>query len=196
METTSDLTRKILVEFDEILSTEAFLAYEKENSQERWRDEVHRFHLWSKNMGIQPYDSFPMDQRLKPQLHSQIMRLLKRLQELLRYLEDVLKEEENGVGTLETFFKVAHALPGLDGEKEMTHIYKCFMETMTCLNRLSNAIPKATKYPTSMDVASVEASNIPLEPDLENNHSPEDKSHSFYVVLAGRVDKPTIFSTW
>lgn len=196
METTSDLARGILVKFDEISSTEAFLAYEKENSQERWRDEVHRFHIWSKNVGIQPVDSFPMDQRLKPQLHSQIMRLLRRLQELLRYLEDVLTEEENGVRTLQTTFKVAHVLPGLDGGKEMTHIYKCFVDTMTCLNRLSYAIPKTTKYHTSMDVASVESSNISLELDLENNHSPKDKSHSFYVVLAGRVDKPTIFSTW
>jgi hypothetical protein len=198
METCSELAGNILVKFDEILSMDAFLFRERENSPRKWRDEFHRFHVWSKNVGIQQVGGLTMDQRLKNKdhLHSQIMRLLRRLHELIEYLKDVLTEEETRVRTIETTPKAVQTFPGLDGSTEMTHIYECFKDTMTWLNRLSFTIPKMAKYHTSMDDASIEVKNMMVEPDLENHLSPKDKSHSFYTVLTGRVDKPTIFSTW
>lgn len=198
METCSGLVGNILVKFDEILSMEAFLVREREDSPGRWRDEFHRFHVWSKNVGIQQVGGLTMDQRLKirAHLHSQIMRLLRRLQELIEYLKGVLSEEETRVRTIETTSKVVQTLPGLDGSTEMSHIYECFTDTMTWLNRLSYTIPKMAKYHTSMDDASIEVKNTLEEPDLQNHLSPKEKSHSFYTVLVGRVDKPTIFSTW
>ncbi|KAL2702492.1 hypothetical protein AAEP93_006790 [Penicillium crustosum] len=155
-------SHSLLSKFDDILLLPAFAEHENDFPKQKWIDERGRFRIWATNTGARHRGVLSLDYRLKdaPVIKCQTIKILQRLEQLIKTFEEVLNEDggettdeedddddKEALRVLQDQLDEDQNIAGLEfNESEISHIFKTVVETVTQLYQISMAISPLSDY--------------------------------------------------
>lgn len=142
MATVSELFQSCLVQLKSVIASDALAGHSEEVPLQAWNDELGRLRVWAANIGADQRGQSSLDYRLRDASHikDQVMSLLRRIQELILDLEEILEEDacpgSNGEDDIEDY-------GNLSEDEEMTEIqqiHQGLLEAITYLYQMSMVI--------------------------------------------------------
>ncbi|KAK9847036.1 hypothetical protein MYU51_021141 [Penicillium brevicompactum] len=134
MATPSELLRKSLNKFNEIISTGALALHEGEVPLEQWRNQLGRIRSWAEKTETSRADQSFLDYRQRDASRhgNPTVKLLERLQELLSDLSEVLREESLGESSQDKKYELyGQVADKLEETTEIQQIYYLLAETIS-----------------------------------------------------------------